>query len=271
MDILVLRKEDNIKFETSVYRKPTFSGVFTNFTSFLNKSYKFGIIFALLFRSYSICSSDEKFRDEINFLRDVFRKNAYPLSFFNKCVAAFMSKLVLKKVIRVDEVPKKEITVVLPYLGKLSLEIRSRICKTVSRSLGCRLRVIFQSTNRLRNLFSVKDKIPVCMRSYILYKFTCKGCNAIYYGKSERHFHVRACEHLGISHLTGNMCKTPKITAVSEHMTSSKHAGNIDDFTIIGGDNSKSNFRLLIKESLLISRDRPSLNRTIQSFPLELF
>ena len=31
----------------------------------------------------------------------------------------------------------------------------------------------------------------------------CGGCNATYYGKTQRHFKARICEHLGISHLSG--------------------------------------------------------------------
>ena len=34
----------NNKFMTSVYRKPTFSGVFTNFGSFIPKSYKYNLL-----------------------------------------------------------------------------------------------------------------------------------------------------------------------------------------------------------------------------------
>ena len=80
----------------------------------------------------------------------------------------------------------------------------------------------------------------------------------------------RASEHLGISHLTGKACKTPQKTAVSCHITSSKHEADIYDFEIIGRERTRSSFKLLLKESLLIACDRPALNRTTHSFPLEL-
>ena len=44
---------------------------------------------------------------------------------------------------------------------------------------------------------------------------------------------------------------------------------NFDDFSILATDSNK--FKLLLRESLLIKRDKPILNRTIKSFPLELF
>ena len=43
-------------FSTSVFRKATFSGVFTNFDSFIFEPYKTDLIFTLLFRCFTICS-----------------------------------------------------------------------------------------------------------------------------------------------------------------------------------------------------------------------
>ena len=53
---------------TSVFRKVTFSGVFTNFKSFMPVAYKFGLVYILLHCSFSICSSYEKFHEECYYL-----------------------------------------------------------------------------------------------------------------------------------------------------------------------------------------------------------
>ena len=47
------------------------------------------------------------------------------------------------------------------------------------------------------------------------------------------------------------------------------HSASYDDFSILTRDNSK--FVLELKESMLILRDKPSLNRNITSAPLYLF
>ena len=52
---------ENNKFVTSFYRKLTFSGVFTNFESFISKCYKRSLIDTLLYRGFSLCSNMEKF------------------------------------------------------------------------------------------------------------------------------------------------------------------------------------------------------------------
>ena len=54
LDITITREIK--KFETSVYRKLTISGVFTNFESFIPKLGKRGLIETLLYRSFRLCS-----------------------------------------------------------------------------------------------------------------------------------------------------------------------------------------------------------------------
>ena len=48
---------ENNKFVSSVYRKPTFSGVFTNIESFTWKCYKRSLIDTLLYGRFSVCSN----------------------------------------------------------------------------------------------------------------------------------------------------------------------------------------------------------------------
>ena len=54
LDIEVSREKG--KFVTTVYRKPTFSGVYSHFESFLSTIYKFGMVYTLAYRCLKICS-----------------------------------------------------------------------------------------------------------------------------------------------------------------------------------------------------------------------
>ena len=63
--------------------------------------------------------------------------------------------------------------------------------------------------------------------------------------------------------------KTPAIYAISDHPLQCNYAINFDDCIILTTISSK--FKLLLWESLLIKGDKPVLNRTIKSFPIELF
>ena len=60
------------KFVTTVYRKSTFSGVYTHFESFLTTIYKFGMVYFLAYRRFKICSDWTKFHEELSFLKRYF-------------------------------------------------------------------------------------------------------------------------------------------------------------------------------------------------------
>ena len=87
--------------------------------------------------------------------------------------------------------------------------------------------------------------------------------------KTKCHFYIRAAEHMGTSHLTNKHLKNVKQSAISDHLLTCDCNINFDDFTILSKDSN--NINLLIKESLLISHDKPILNKTVKSFPFELF
>ena len=67
---------ENKKFATNVYRKKTFSWVYTNFKSFIPETHKIGLIRALLFRCFSLCSDFIKFHHDIDKLKSFCIKTA---------------------------------------------------------------------------------------------------------------------------------------------------------------------------------------------------
>ena len=83
LDVQIIR-EDNT-FITSVYRKPTFSGVDIHFDSFLPSTYKFGTVYTLPYRCLRIFSSWTKLYNDLVCLKEIFLKNGYPEDFVNKC------------------------------------------------------------------------------------------------------------------------------------------------------------------------------------------
>ena len=165
---------------------------------------------------------------------------------------------------------KKELIYILPFFGNKSLQLRTRLVNSIENNLKFyKLKVIFQSPCKLSSLFRYKDSLKKEIRSDIVYKCRCSNCKVTYYSKTYRHFFTRAAEHMGISNLTGKRLKCVKQSAVSDHLLECNCSIDFDHFDILASDANK--FRLLIKESLLIKRDQPQLNKTIKSFPLKLF
>ena len=271
LDVLVSR--DEYGFSTSLYRKPTFSGLYSNFSSFIPTKYKRGLLFTLLFRGFSLCTDWKKFHSEMTILKSIMGKNGFPRDFVDKCIKAFLDKIFEVKE-TITTVDKRELKICLPFLGVESLKMRTSLSKLAKTYFPeCKLRIIFSSNNRLGNYFSFKDKIPLNCRSLVLYKYMCNKCNLVYYGKTKRHFKVRAFEHLGVSLRTGKgFTYNPKHnnnTAVLNHLQECKCKSSINDFKIIGS--AGNDYLLCLKESLLIHKDQPLLNKNEKSIPLKLF
>ena len=68
LDIEITRS--NGRFSTSVYRKPTFTGLFTNFHSFVPLAYKRSLVCCLLHRIFHLCSSYENFHVQLASRKD---------------------------------------------------------------------------------------------------------------------------------------------------------------------------------------------------------
>ena len=166
-------------------------------------------------------------------------------------------------------VEKKPLVLVLPYLGPISLQTKTTLKKSLKNILNCcKMQIVFKNKTRLGNSFYFKDQIPNDLTSDVVYKFQCGLCNESYYGECVRHLNVRIGEHIGISPLTKKQVK-PKNSSVADHLLFCNHSASYDDFSILTRENKK--FLLELKESLLIMRDKPSLNRNITSAPLYLF
>ena len=200
-------------------------------------------------------------------------KNNFSGRFIDRCIKLFFEKLFIKKKI-VLTVPRKVINITLPFMGKDSLKIRGNLTKLAKTYFPCcKIKVVFNSENRLGSFFNFKDKVPLNARSLVLYKFTCSSCNSAYVGKTKRHFLVRMFEHLGRSLLTGNKftynSKNNNNTAVLDHINCNNCQATMNNFRVIGS--ARNDYTLCLKESLVIQLYKFNLNKNVKSMPLYLF
>ena len=91
LDVLITRKEDG-SLVTSLYRKPTFSGLYLRWDSFMPKVYKRGLVNCLYDRAWRICSDYTLFHQEILFIQKTLKANGYPVTFLDSCLQKFLSK-----------------------------------------------------------------------------------------------------------------------------------------------------------------------------------
>ena len=90
----------------------------------------------------------------------------------------------------------------------MSALVKSGLARLLYKRLpSCKVRIVFKTSNRLRNYFSFNDVLPEPLCFCENYNFTCGSCNASYIGKTFRHMKVRVSEHQGVSLRTGKHLK----------------------------------------------------------------
>ncbi|CAF3120231.1 unnamed protein product [Rotaria socialis] len=80
LEVKVIRIPERHTFETTIYRKPTFTGLSTNWNSYVPIEYKKSSITSMIDRALRICSTYQLLSTEFNEIRKIAKLNDYPTS-----------------------------------------------------------------------------------------------------------------------------------------------------------------------------------------------
>ena len=154
------------------------------------------------------------FHQQLMLLGEIFQKNGFPENFIDRCFKLFLNRIYILKE-KIPTVEKKPLRLVLPYLGTISLQVRTKLQKSIKRVLNCcKLQVIFKSQNKICNNFRSKDPVLQILTSGVVYKFQCGLCYQFYHGQCVTHLAVRSGEHIGISPLTNKRVELRVLSAI---------------------------------------------------------
>ena len=170
--------DNDSHISTSVYRKPTFSGMYLRWDSFVPKSYKRGLVFGLISRCWRICSTFDGFHHEMLFLKNVLACNGYPTLFFDACLSKFLMRRYTPSTSETLYGPeKKPVFLCLPYVGVTSEKFKRQLTRLVSSvAPWIKLQVVFKAAMKLSALSKLKSQIPLLSNSHVVYKVNCKDC-----------------------------------------------------------------------------------------------
>ena len=127
--------------------------------------------------------------------------------------------------------------------------------KNIGRKYG--IQVHFKSGKTLKDeLVAPKDKDHITKKSGIIYRFKCDRleCDEEYIGETSRTFGERYREHL----------KAP--SPIHDHSNISGYTTSLENFSIVGRE--EQNLSRLIKKSMFIRVNGPSLNKNIGKYHL---
>ena len=240
MDISI---SNSSSFSTSVYHKPTFTGLLLNFKSFAPFEYKTRLIDTLLDRIYKINSSWKGIDLDIKKLVKYLLRNLYPKRLIDIHIKRFIDKKSAA-----DENTKKdekEIRYIkLPYIGEFSKTVKTKIDKLIKNFCkdNVKVRLIFTSF-KISSYFSTKDVTPKCFMSNVVYKFLCARCNDCYVGRTHVYFNRRQHEHY----------ETDLNSAIHKHFSENQNckiANDFNSFSIL--DYASTKYELSLQEAMHI-------------------
>ncbi|CAF4860100.1 unnamed protein product [Rotaria socialis] len=196
LDVLVRRKP-GADFQTCMYRKPTFSGLMTKWSSFVPKRYKYSAISTIIYRAIQICSSKNSLHKEFDFIRGLCAKNGYPARFVNSIIKRQLN--LQKPTAPPTPLETTTDTVVLrvPYFGAESQIYGKRVTAAAAKLYPFKkIRVVYDVTDRIGRGSQLKDSIADEFKSGVVYGATCSTCNQAYIGQTYRHLKTRIHEHI---------------------------------------------------------------------------
>ena len=247
LDVNIIKGEGGY-FETSVYHKSSYTGLLTNFLSFIPLTYKLALLKTLIF---NICSKWNIFHNNIKELKHTLQRNKFPPKLIDKEIKKYLNNIHEVDKVKAD---KKVNYYKLPYLGDVSKYTQKRIrelCNLFCKSMDITLSF---NTCKITSFLSTKSCSPPNLQSFVVYNYNCPSCGASYVGQTTRHYVERVREHL----------KADKNSHIYKHINDKsnnncKELNNESAFKII--DKANSEFTLKIKEAIHIKWLKPTLNK----------
>ncbi|KYN02856.1 hypothetical protein ALC62_06323 [Cyphomyrmex costatus] len=217
LDVTVIRNNDLIEFNW--YHKPTFSGRYSNFRSQHPVSHKRGTVIGLVDRVILLSNSKFHF-DNFCFIIKVLLENDYPLKFiFDNINSRLKNIIMARNKRRVTDDHSQD--VVQPTW--FTVPFVRGITEKINRLNNSHLRVQYFEKYRLVSSSCItmhKNPLPREKKSGVVYKISCKNCNASYVGETCRQLKSRIAEHR--NHIRWS---TFTRSVITEHRLHEDHKG----------------------------------------------
>ena len=186
----VLDSRADVKFERTVFRKKTNTGLYIKWSSLCPVKYKRSLVSCLLDRAYRICNSYKAMHIDFEIITDILFRNGYPLPFIQNPICRFLNNKhsdldLLKKM-------DKQATCLilrLPFIGNTSLHIEKELKSFFRRQLSGKFSLnVVHDCYKIGDMFKHKELQPKLYRDNIVYKLTC---GSFYIGQTRRN-----CNHI---------------------------------------------------------------------------
>ena len=246
---------------TSVYRKPTDTGLLLHYQSHVDQRYKRSLLNTMLNRAYRLSSTEESFTRECQHLKQMFTKLKYPVKLVNSAIARHTSLTIQSRhkiPTETDTTTPKPVRITLPFKDQKSADTVRHQLKDLGRKIGTDLQPVFTSRKIEEKLKIQEEKPALINHQCVVYIFKCDSCDADYIGYTTRHLHQRIEEH--------------KASVIGKHLKEAHGAASTsleEMFSVLKKCCGKMD--CLIHEMLFIRERKPKLNTQSDSIRAKVF
>ena len=183
LDVYVERTD--IGFETSVYRKPTFTGQYLRWESFSALKRKISLMSKLVHRALMICTK-RRLNGEIERIKKILLDNGYPKNVINAQTAKKIAQFSTLKRFGPKNCP---VYLRVPWIVKLSTNLEKEVKTAVESCYGSvSTRLVFMCKRMLP--VARKDVLPTTQKSSVIYEYKCH-CDSRYVGRTSQQLQDR--------------------------------------------------------------------------------
>ena len=204
---------------------------------------------------------------EFEFLKVFFFNNGYPIFLINRIIRKFLDEKFSN-----FEKPESNTEIlysILPYFGPQSLKLKKELLAVFRKYIpNYEIKLIFINRYTIGSFFNYKDKIPTCLRSSLVYEYSCAQCASRYVGSTCRNLYQRVAEHAGRSYRTNVPLTNPPLSAIRNHTTKCNTDIDLNSFKILTTNRNILDLRIL--ESLHIHNLKPNLNSMDSAYSLNI-
>jgi hypothetical protein len=241
------------KIETSIYTKPTDTGQYFDYSSYLPDCYKKSLIKTLIYRAYNLCSTWTTFDKEVKRITQNLIDNNFPQSYIEKTINKTLDKLYKNTPSQQEDITTLYFNCVNANEYKKDKKLLNDIANTHIKKENGRFKIsIYYKPRKLSSNFTTRPKKPMLEQHNVVYKFACikESCEASYIGHTSNTVSTRAKQH---KYSSSKICEHFK----NEH-DEKPDDGILNGFHVLYRNSSIRHVK--IAEAIYIKRERPFIN-----------
>ncbi|CAF1454439.1 unnamed protein product, partial [Didymodactylos carnosus] len=251
LDVMIMTNSNDRRYDTTLYKKPTDTGLYLLYESNQCRRYKQGLIKTLTVRILRICSTPQLIETQLKRLTDILGDNGYPSHIIRKGILE--GKVIAKRL----ENPKhrqviksqsklRNIFFTLPYFGEETFVLGQRIkklCKQMIPTVD--LKIAYKKTLTLKSIFlPIQKGLDESKKmKNIVYSIPCTNCDFKYFGETSRDINIRIEEH------RYDVRRHAPNSKIVQHVHEKKHVMDFNNAITVAHETNWK--RRTIKESLL--------------------